>query len=176
MKQKIHAIAFLTCLLPGFALAEIAELSQAELRRAVADSGAISTRRLIAGVEDYTGGTVVDIRAFDVDGVVIYRIIVRLDDGQVSALMVDGTTGRAVSADSDSGKQITALSASGTGSPQLPDTANENASANASSDASAGRNANAGDNGRSNSNSGGSRGNSGGSRGNSGGNKGGKDR
>ncbi|WP_439153821.1 PepSY domain-containing protein [Yoonia sp.] len=173
MRTQIHAIAFLTCLLPGFAVAEIAEMSQAELRRAVAESGAISTRRLIAGVEDYTGGVVVDIRAFNVDGVVVYRIVVRQDDGQISTLMVDGNTGRAVSANSDSGKQITALSESSDGSPQLPDTANENASANASSNANAGRNANAGNNGRSNSNSGGSRGNSGG---NSGGNKGGKDR
>lgn len=134
-------------------------MSQAELRRAVADQGAISTIRLISGVEDFTGGRVVDIRAFDVDAVVIYRIVVRHGDGKVSALMVDGFTGRAIDAQSAAGKQVGAISAASSGMAQLPGTANSNARNNA--------NANAGNRGNA-----GNRNNSGGGRGNS--NSGGK--
>lgn len=158
MKSHITIIAILISVLPGLAMADIKELSQAELRAAVAERGAISTRSLISGVEDFTGGSVLDIRAFDVDGVVTYRIVVSQDDGQVSTLMVDGATGRAVSATSAVGKQVVLLSAATEGTPQLSNNGNGRGNAN-------GRG-----NGRGNGNSGGN-GNGGGNGGGGGGGK-----
>lgn len=94
-------------------------MSQAELRAAVAANGAIPTRRLISGVEDFTGGSVVEIRAFEVDGLVTYRIIVRHDNGQVGTIMVDASSGRQVSADSETGRQIALLATASSGTPQI---------------------------------------------------------
>lgn len=163
MYPSVLALAFLV--LPGVAAAEIKELSQADLRKAVSERGTISTRRLIAGVEDYSGGRVVDIRAFDVEGTVTYRILIRQDTGQIGTLMVDGQTGRAVQADSDIGRQIAAVSAASEGTPQLSNNGNASDNANGRSNA----------NGRGNSNgrgnAGGNSGGNGSDKGNSGGRK-----
>lgn len=142
MKTCAHALLLLMFLAPAGAWADAVELNQSELRAAVADRGAISTRRLIAGVEDFTSGDVVDIRAFEVDGVVTYRIVVQLDNGQVSILMVDATTGRAVSVESDVGRQVASVAAESNGNPQF--TNNRNANANGRRN----RNGDRGNNGR----------------------------
>lgn len=81
--------------------ADVNELSQAELRDAIADNRAIPTRSLVAGVERFTGGEVLDIRAFLDGAEVVYRILYRGEDGAVDTILVNGGNGRAVSADSD---------------------------------------------------------------------------
>lgn len=148
MKNSIKVLAFGLLSIPGFASAEIEELSQAELRSAVAGGGMISTRQLIAGVENFTGGNVVDIRAFGADSSVIYRVIVHNDDGQVSTLIVNGVTGHAISEASQLGRQIAQAAAANRGNSQIGN---------------AGRSASARGRGNANNNGNGNRGGNGGS-------------
>ncbi|PUB17295.1 hypothetical protein [Yoonia sediminilitoris] len=169
--------------LPAAADADDRELSQRELRTAVASNSAIETRRLISGVEDYTGGDVVEIRAFLIDSVVTYSVLVRHKDGHIGSVMIDGQTGRAVTPDSQAGQQVRSLVASApaasgsergranlnvSGTRRAPGRDASNNSRSNRNDA--GRNGNSG---RENGNNGGGNsggGNNGGGKGNSGGN------
>lgn len=107
MKPLVLAISAMLFAAP--AVADVAELSQSELRAAVAADRAIATRSLVAGVESFTGGQVVDIRAFLEDQeTLIYRILYRGPNGEVEMLLVDGGTGRQVASASDVGQAIAA--------------------------------------------------------------------
>ena len=89
-------------LLPAFAsLADARELSQSELRAVVSARDAIPTRRLISGVEDHTGGDVVEVRAFMFEETLTYRVMFRMGDGHLAAILVDGETGHAIEDESD---------------------------------------------------------------------------
>lgn len=50
-------------------------------------------RKIIAAVENDTGGKVIEISAFTVDGAVTFRILCQQQDGIISAKVVDGITG-----------------------------------------------------------------------------------
>ena len=104
MKPLYIAIAGAFC--STFAFADVAELSQAQLRAAIAEDRAIPTRSLVSGVENFTGGEVVDIRAFIEGTDLIYRILYRGEDGAVEMILVDGQTGRAVGSASEAGQAI----------------------------------------------------------------------
>ena len=106
--MKSLIIAIVGILLASSAAADVSELSQAELRSAVAENRAIPSRSLVAGVENYTGGEVVDIRAFIEGTELIYRILYRGGDGAVGMLLIDGGTGRAVGSASEVGQAIAA--------------------------------------------------------------------
>ena len=86
--------------------ADVRELSQSELRAAIASDRAIASYRLINGVEDYTGGSVMDMRAFDVDGIVTYRILIREVDGGLGAIMIDANSGRVVMPSTQVGRTV----------------------------------------------------------------------
>lgn len=107
--MKPLVIAISAILFATSAVADVSELSQSELRAAVAADRAIPTRSLVAGVESFTGGQVVDIRAFLEDQqTLIYRILYRGPNGEVEMLLVDGGTGRQVASASDVGQAIAA--------------------------------------------------------------------
>ncbi|MFG5384771.1 hypothetical protein [Yoonia sp. R2-816] len=110
MKSWLPTFVMLTWLAPSASFADIQELSQTELRSVVASSDVIATSRLINGVERYTGGQVVEVRAFLVDGILAYRALVRQPDGQLGTIMVDGSTGHAITPTSRAGRQVTELS------------------------------------------------------------------
>ncbi len=93
MKASSKVLALLFCLAPTILSAQVRELSQAELRSAVAERTAFATRSVIKGVENFTGGSAIEVRAFNVDGTVIYRVLVRHEDGRLASIMVDGATG-----------------------------------------------------------------------------------
>lgn len=88
------------------AAAELRELSQSDLRNAVANRQALPSRSVMSGVENYTGGTVLEIRAFEDSGVVTYRVLFRDTAGAVGAIMIDGASGRAVQPSSSTGQSI----------------------------------------------------------------------
>lgn len=107
--MKPLVIAISAILFATSAVADVSELSQSELRAAVAADLAIPTRSLVAGVESFTGGQVVDIRAFLEDQqTLIFRILYRGPNGEVEMLLVDGGTGRQVASASDVGQAIAA--------------------------------------------------------------------
>ena len=99
--MKKFALFFVALLWANSAVADVSELSQADLRAAVAEDRAIQSRTLISSVERFTGGEVIDIRAFVLEGVVTYRILFRNAAGEIGTLMVDGSTGRAVNPNSE---------------------------------------------------------------------------
>lgn len=108
--MKLHILTF-TAVLSGMvqpALADVRELTRADLRQAIADDQAIASHRLIKGVEDYTGGSVVNVRAFELDGAVTYRILVKQDDGALGAIMLEGDSGRVVMPSTEVGISVSA--------------------------------------------------------------------
>ena len=108
--MKPLVIAISAILLATSASADVTELSQSDLRAAIAADRAIPTRSLVSGVENFTGGEVLDIRAF-IEGqeTFIYRILYRGPDGDVQMLLVDGGTGRQVASASSVGQSIAAF-------------------------------------------------------------------
>jgi len=104
--MKTGTLLLLTLLWANTATAEVRELSQADLRLAVAENRAIRTRSLIAGVERFTGGDILDIRAFADGDSVTYRVLYRDGNGAIATLMVDGDTGRAVNPNSEEGQSV----------------------------------------------------------------------
>jgi uncharacterized membrane protein YgcG len=104
--MKAGTLLLLTLLWANTVTAEVRELSQADLRLAVAENRAIRSIALIAGVERFTGGDILDIPAFAQCNAVTYRILYRDDAGAIATLMVDGDTGRAVNLSSDKGQSV----------------------------------------------------------------------
>lgn len=160
--MKIFAIFALSICAASAAMADMREMSQAELRGEVAANRAISTRNLIVGVENFTGGEVVEIRAFANDGIVIYRILFQKDDGSVDSVIVDGVSGTSVSPNSTVGQQVSSLASASSAAGTVSINANNQ-----------GRSTGVGNRNNGNRNNGnGGNGNSGGGNGNSGNNKG----
>jgi hypothetical protein len=104
--MKAGTLLLLTLLWANTVTAEVRELSQADLRLAVAENRAIRSIALIAGVERFTGGDILDIRAFAQGNAVTYRILYRDEAGAIATLMVDGETGRAANPGSDEGRSV----------------------------------------------------------------------
>ena len=113
--MKRYAFALMVALTTTSAQAEVRELSQAELRAAVAEERAIPTRNLVRGVEQFTGGDVLDIRAFLTDENVTYRILYRAESGAIDTIMVNGATGRQVNPNSIVGQTVLAVAGSNPG-------------------------------------------------------------
>lgn len=164
-------LAGLICILPAVAQADVRELSQAELRNAVSRDQTIATRHLISGVESFTGGDVVEIRAFVADNKVTYRIMVRQPRGQLGLLMVDGATGLQVFDSSALGQEIEAY-ASRTPNPTTQLSSNSSIPGVVANNAGGNLNGNGNGNGRGGGNNGNGAGNSSSNNGNGGGNNG----
>ena len=112
MKTSAHLLIIFLCAAPAVASAQVSELSQAALRSAVANDSVIGTRALILGVEKYTGGDVVDVRAFNVDGKITYRVLITYEDGRLGSLLVDAMRGTEVASTSSVGRQVLAVAES----------------------------------------------------------------
>ncbi|MGJ8622852.1 MAG: PepSY domain-containing protein [Yoonia sp.] len=159
--------------------ADARELSQHELRAAVSEGRAVRTQALITGVERYTGGEALEVRAFLEDQGVIYRVLYRTESGSVATLMVDASTGRSVSPSSTRGQSVESYAAShpegGGGVAQIPTSASQSESASSNNLQGNNGNSNSGNGGGNsgNGNSGNGNGNGGGNSGNGNGNGGG---
>jgi hypothetical protein len=105
--MKLLSTTLLGLLVATSVFAQVSELSQAELRAAVAEERGIATRTLVRGVEHFTGGEVVDIRAFRDGSMLVYRILYVGTGGEIETILVDGATGRAVPETSAVGRTIT---------------------------------------------------------------------
>jgi hypothetical protein len=107
--QVVYRFVFLLLLVPTASHADVRELSQNELRKIVSASKAIDTRHLIADVESVMQGHVVNVRAFLVENMVTYRVMVRQAGGHLNSVMVDGKTGFAVDENSAVGRRVKAV-------------------------------------------------------------------
>ncbi len=147
MRNPLKPLLFASCLAfaPIGALADIAELSQAQMRQLVAQEQVLSAATIAAEVVSDFGGEVVDIRGFLSDGRMTYRVLLQRDDGWVIELLYNGPDGRRVSHRSAMGKAVSSEASTTSGSANLPESANANAQENAN--ANAGNNGNASDRG-----------------------------
>ncbi len=137
--------------MPLSAAAEIAELSQGQLRQLVQQQQVLGSEAISASATSDFGGVVVDIRGFLSDGRMTYRVLLQRDDGAVIELLFNGTDGQRVSHNSQIGQDVSSQARA------------SNGRSNGAANGNAGANGNSGNNGKSD-----ERGNSG-SRGNSGG-------
>ncbi|MDX8349911.1 hypothetical protein SLH49_18135 [Cognatiyoonia sp. IB215446] len=86
------------------------------MRHAIAAERAIASYHLIADVQKHIGGEVLDVRAFDLQGAVIYRVLMRQGDGTLCPLMLYGTSGEIIAPTTEIGRAIVefSLDANGT--------------------------------------------------------------
>lgn len=107
--KVVVAFSIAALIVPHIGHADVRELTSAQLRTAIADDRAIASYRLIEGVERYTGGTVVDVRVFDVGGDVTYRILVRNDQSGLDAILVEGNSGQVIMPSTNVAQQVSAF-------------------------------------------------------------------
>ena len=96
------------------AYADVRELARTELRENVRSGQSMSLRQLKAVVAKRVQGELVDVRAFEAEGVV-YRILVKKPDGTLAAAVVDARTGRFLSSRSEVVKDVMAAAKSNNG-------------------------------------------------------------
>ena len=95
------ALLAISAALPSPLKGDTSELTQSEMRAAMRAGELMDSRALIAGVEGATGGSVIELRAFmsEADGF-LFRVVVQMSSGKVSLLLVDGSSGEPIAADS----------------------------------------------------------------------------
>lgn len=93
--------------------ADVKELTQTELRQSVNTQETISLTVLIQEIEQRTGAEVVEIRAFGLDGFILYRALVQCVGGSLDAIMIDGADGSAVSSQSIMWQRVSAYIGAG---------------------------------------------------------------
>ena len=71
---------------------EARELSQDEIRSAVASANSLSPRRILDTVSKRVAGEIVDVRMFDANGL-CYRVLLVLPTGKLASVVVDAVTG-----------------------------------------------------------------------------------
>ncbi|WP_171241270.1 PepSY domain-containing protein [Ruegeria sp. HKCCA5491] len=173
MMKHIAIVVCASLLLVGEGDAAPRELKHSELRKVTRSGGAIRLKNVIKGVEKIIGGTPVDARAFQADGV-YYRILVKKPNGSIISVIVDAKTGVVVPNKSRVGQQIKEAARSNLGnSATAKAQANLNGFSGNRGVGNRGGNGNSG--GNSGNSGGGGNGNSGGGKsgGNGGGNSGG---
>jgi uncharacterized membrane protein YkoI len=159
VKKLVLSSVFLAASLASQTAADVRELSQSDLRQAVAERTAIGSLVLISNVEDVAGGEVVNIRAFEIDEAIVYRVLVRLDDGQLGAVTLDGASGQPLLPTSDLGTQIATFARATSqsavalsGDVSQGNSGNGNAGGNGNGNAGGNGNGNSGGNGNGNGN------------------------
>lgn len=138
------------------AMADVRELSQAEIRDNVRSGQSLSLARLMKAISTRTDAEVVDVRAFKADGI-YYRVLLKKSGGQLTVAIVNARNGRFMSSRSDVVQDVMAAARNKGNS---SNNGRRNSGGNSG-------NSNAGGNGNGNSGNAGGNGNSGG--GNSGG-------
>ncbi len=94
--------------------AGVRELSQAELRQNVNSGQYISLAQLLDYIEKSVQGDLIDVRAFDADGI-IYRVLVMTPAGKLASVTVDAKTGNLLDSNSALAVEISELAASSQG-------------------------------------------------------------
>lgn len=160
------ATTALTVLAASASLADVHELSGAELRASVAAGHSKPLSEIIELVGRQVEGDLVDARAYSVDGI-FYRILLKTPDGKLVSAIIDARTGAFMSGRSDVAREITQAARSQSGWSPFGNQTRGNSATRGNS----GNNGNNGKSGGGNNGNGG--GNNGGGNGNSGGNNGG---
>jgi len=108
MNRRILFLALVAFLPAQHAQAAVArELSQNELRQVLAAGSGLSPQVILATVEKAVEGEIVDIRAFDSDGL-CYRVLVMLPDGKLVSVVADAATGQLLPGNSSRAQDVAA--------------------------------------------------------------------
>ena len=91
------------------ALCDLRELSPADLRDAVQNDHAISSRLLLQKVEQDTGGVVINMRAFTLNGTITYSLLIRHDSGTLDTVVIDGHNGGIIPPDTQIAARVAAF-------------------------------------------------------------------
>lgn len=83
----------------------VRELGQQELRQSVKAGRSLSLQRILASIPGSISGEPVDVRAFDA-GRIYYHVLVMQPNGQLTSVVVDAATGRAISGNSAQAKAV----------------------------------------------------------------------
>jgi len=157
-------------------LADVRELPRDEIRASVRSGESMSLRQLKRVISARVEGELVDVRAFEADGIV-YRVLIKKSDGTLAVAVVDASSGRFLSGRSEVAKDVMAAAKANGGKGNARSAAaGGNANNNSSSGGGNGNSSSGGGNsssGGGNSSSGGGNSSSGGGGGNSGGGGGG---
>ena len=99
------------------AFADVKEVSQSDLRDAVATSRALPFASLLDDVTDRMGGKLIEVRAFE-DERIYYRVLVIDRNGRVFSAVLDATNGNFISINSQQAQavQLVARSTQSSGS------------------------------------------------------------
>ena len=139
-------------------LADVRELPRDEIRASVRSGESMSLRQLKRVISTRVEGELVDVRAFEADGIV-YRVLIKKSDGTLAVAVVDASSGRFLSGRSEVAKDVMAAAKANGGKGNARSAAaGGNANNNSSSGGGNGNSSSGGGNG--NSSSGGGNGNS----------------
>jgi hypothetical protein len=183
MLRRLIIMGFLSLFAyqPALAL-DARELSQVEIRKAVASAHSLSPRRILDTVGKRVAGEIVDVRVFDADGL-CYRVLLVLPSGKLASVVVDAVTGNLLAGNAPRASSITLAARSNPSrkgkirrkkTTKNTSAANTNSSDNGSGGGGGNSNSGGSRGGNSGNSGGGGNGNSGGNSGNGGGNSGGK--
>lgn len=111
MKLRLSLATFVLCALPMTASADMRELGQEELREIVQSNQILNLKQVLVVIEESVGGEFIDARAFEGDGI-YYRVLVKLPDGRLGAVLVDAETGTFLQPGSKAAKNLQAASSS----------------------------------------------------------------
>lgn len=134
------------------------ELSRSELRKISAGAKLIDLASVWGTLSDETGGELLNVRAFESDGV-FYRVLMKMPDGRLTVAIIDALSGEMIPANSGVTQEIMQAAKTKKGRPAVSKAAvagNGNNGSNGNS-GNSGNNGNSGGNGNS-----GNNGNSGG--------------
>ncbi|MBT8476805.1 MAG: hypothetical protein HKO95_13170 [Rhodobacteraceae bacterium] len=87
--------------------AKVGELNQAEVRASVQTGQSLPLTEILKKVESRVEGNLVDVRAFDLDGI-YYQVMMKLPDGRLAFVVLDGKTGEFVRQNSRKMREVRA--------------------------------------------------------------------
>lgn len=147
--RSLSAALFLA-LVTSSAHAQMREIDPAELRDSVRSGQVVSLTDILSRLQAQTGGELVDVRVFD-DGNIFYRIVIKREDGQLVAAIVDARAGRLLSGQSASAKSVIAAAGTPRGGPGQGGKPASTGRSSSQGDSRGGGNGNGGGNGGGNS-------------------------
>ncbi len=94
--------------------AGVRELNRSELRRNVKSGQYLGLSQLLEFIEKSVNGDLIDVRAFDADGI-IYRVLIMTPAGKLASVIVDAKTGKFLANNSSRAVEVRELASSSRG-------------------------------------------------------------
>jgi hypothetical protein len=114
MIRRLLIAGFLAQSLFQPAHAAVSELSQSQLRKSVKSADYLGLAEVFDLVIQNINGEIVDVRAFDADGL-CYRALVMLPDGKLGSFIIDAATGEFLAPRSERAILVSNAAANSTG-------------------------------------------------------------